>query len=383
MSASIHYIVKSKLIRFIKEGEINFIEINEKFENDNPIEAREKAFDFYQNNIDVLLQGKDKKYLSHEQAEEDLNPFVDSGIMVKWNELAEGFEFPNSYGNGIGVYMVVDKPIEDYVFDDKIGEEFLIHGISYNRNDPQAFMDSLTHEYLYYNQFNYDTKNYAIKVNFYEADANEVNEEIILKTPFDWTGYDKLYNSIDEGITSVDQTISVNSFKECIELGEGNQIEFKSSLVSFKKDENVGYSKHVIFKIVKAIASFLNSNGGILFIGVKDDKSILGLDSDFSLTQSESETPKDYFKKQVDYIIKNNFKPFATYIKGDFIEIEGKIIYAFIVEPSSTPVFVFNNTDRDDKNHKKEFYVRLTGASSIHYYDIEEIVSYCLNHWKK
>ncbi len=78
-----------------------------------------------------------------------------------------------------------------------------------------------------------------------------------------------------------------------------------------------------------------------------------------------------------------NFKSVATFIKGDFIEIENKMIYIFIVEPSPKPIFILNNTDSDNDNHKKEFYVRLTGASSVLYLDCEEIVEYCLNHWGK
>lgn len=60
MKAAFHYIVKAKLIRFIKDGEINFIEFNEKFENSNPIIAREDAFKYYQNYIDVLLEEKER-----------------------------------------------------------------------------------------------------------------------------------------------------------------------------------------------------------------------------------------------------------------------------------------------------------------------------------
>ena len=49
MQSSFHYIVKAKLIRFIKNGEIDFLEFEDKFENENPILAREMAFKHYQN----------------------------------------------------------------------------------------------------------------------------------------------------------------------------------------------------------------------------------------------------------------------------------------------------------------------------------------------
>ena len=63
MKSAFHYTIKAKLIRFIKDGVIDFIEFNESFENENPILAREQAFKIYQNRIDVLLQGKELRAL--------------------------------------------------------------------------------------------------------------------------------------------------------------------------------------------------------------------------------------------------------------------------------------------------------------------------------
>lgn len=386
MGVSIHYKVKAKLIRFIKDGVIDFFEINEKFENDNPIEAREQAFLFYQNNIDVLLQGVDKIYISDKQTRVDLNSFVDSGRIAKQEGIFEGLKIAESYGNGIGVYMVIDIPRKDDVINDPIGEEYAIHEISFTGDDTDMLTFSLTQEYLYYEDFGYNTKDYKQIINYFEVEDNEVCEYTILKTPFDWTGLDIPYAVVpfeSNEETDLNSIPLVNKLIDFIDSGEGNQIEFKSSLIAYQNENNVGYSRHIIFKIIKAIASFLNSNGGILFIGVKDDKSILGLENDFSLANTTSDNPKDYFKLQVDYIIKNNFKSLATFIRGDFVEIEDKLIYYFLIEPSPSPVFVKNTTDKDINNHKKEFYVRLTGASSIHYYDTEEIVNYCLNHWRK
>ena len=83
MQASFHYIVKAKLIRFIKGNEIDFLEFEDKFENETPILARENAFKHYQNYIDVLLQGKGKTYISDRQTREELNSFIDPGTIPK------------------------------------------------------------------------------------------------------------------------------------------------------------------------------------------------------------------------------------------------------------------------------------------------------------
>src|SRR5690606_22905734 len=132
MKSAIHYIVKAKLIRFIKDGEINFLEFNEKFESSNPILAREEAFRFYQNYIDVLLEGKNKKYYNDRDARDNLSSFIDPGTSTKIKIGDELVEFNDAYGNGIGVYLVVDRPMQDNIFDDKVGDEFLIHGIGHS-----------------------------------------------------------------------------------------------------------------------------------------------------------------------------------------------------------------------------------------------------------
>ena len=144
MKASFHYVVKAKLIRLIKENEIDFFEVEEKFENENPIIAREKAFNHYQNLIDVLLQGKNKKYFSDKQARAELTSFIDPGTKTKIQIGDKEIEFSDSFGNGIGVFIVIDKPMID-----KIGDEYLIHGIGRMScsDDPQSLMDGLNHEY--------------------------------------------------------------------------------------------------------------------------------------------------------------------------------------------------------------------------------------------
>ena len=68
---------------------------------------------------------------------------------------------------------------------------------------------------------------------------------------------------------------------ELIRNGENEKVEFKSSL-SYDYQKN-NKSKEVELSVAKSVAAFLNSNGGFLFIGVKDDKTILGIEKDFSV----------------------------------------------------------------------------------------------------
>ena len=384
MKSAIHYIVKAKLIRFIKDGEINFLEFNEKFESSNPILAREEAFRFYQNYIDVLLEGKNKKYYNDRDARDNLSSFIDPGTSTKIKVGDELVEFNDAYGNGIGVYFVVDRPMQDNIFDDKVGDEFLIHGIGHSIwNDPQSLMDSLNHEYDYYQHFGYETKDYKREVNFYEYEIEEAEINEILDTPFNWTGYDVPYygeSAYDEETEieneKPENTEITKSYRQLIQGGENNQVEFKPCLLYYhdKEKENSGYRMFIRHIIAKVICSFLNSNGGYLFIGVQDDKRLTGLSDDFTLVRPIGKDPKDYFTLEVDKIIREYFKNFASNISGEFTVIDGVEIYVFTVFPSKhRPVFIKGQQG-------KEFYVRLIGSCEP-YTDIEDITAYCIEKW--
>ena len=380
MKASFHYVVKAKLIRLIKENEIDFLDVEEKFENENPIIAREKAFNHYQNLIDVLLQGKNKKYFSDKQARAELTSFIDPGTKTKVQIGDKEIEFSDSLGNGIGVFIVIDKPMIDKIIDDKIGDEYLIHGIGRMScsDDPQSLMDGLNHEYWYYEHFAYDTKNYLQTIDFYEYDIAETEPNEILETPFDWTGYDK---PDEEETSEVVEEIkpapaTVKSYEEFIEGGESNQVEFKTNLLYYhdKEGEKSGYRKFVRHIIAKVISSFLNSNGGLLFVGVSDKKEMQGLKDDFSLARPIGKDPKDYFTLEIDKIIREYFKGVASNIKGEFTVIKGVEIYVFLVSPNKNrPIFISGQNG-------KEFYVRLT-TSCEPYTDIEQIANYCIEKW--
>ena len=142
-----------------------------------------------------------------------------------------------------------------------------------------------------------------------------------------------------------------------IQGGESNQVEFKSSLVAYLNSYGeIGYSRHIKFKIVKTIASFLNSNGGFLFIGLKDDMSVLGLESDFSLAQSKLDNPKDYFNLEIDKIISEYFKISATNISGEFLELENKLIY-IIMKQLLYIFFMLCSTVLFGQENKSDFHI--------------------------
>ena len=395
--AAFHYVVKAKLIRHIKgSGEIEFLQFEEKFENENPILARNLAFKHYQNYIDVLLQGKQKKYFSDKQARDDLKSFVgptrNETLVFGETEI----DFSNTFNNGIGVYLIINNPlpatdyIEPYtILGDKYtysnlpaveqNDEVFIHGIGNIGCDTNSLIFELEKEYEYYTFYNYETDNQVIEVVY--CNSNEWEEGyredepatyIILETPFDWTGLDKPYWwGEQETIDEEDPQQIPKTIEQIIQEGESNQVEFKPALLFNFSTGRGGIGVKGI--IAKAICAFLNSNGGFLIIGVTDKGEPQGLSFDFSLSEDKNE--KDFFMLEFDQMLEH-FLSFSikSNVSGQFYQLNEKDIFVVTVTPSKRrPIFLKGQNG-------KEFYVR-GEASSRQLTDIEELVNYCIEKW--
>lgn len=135
---------------------------------------------------------------------------------------------------------------------------------------------------------------------------------------------------------------------EIIHKGEAEFTEFKSTLRwnlhSNKKDKKIEQA------ILKSIAGFLNSKGGVLFIGVGDDGTILGLDND------RFENHDKYFL-HLGNIIKTHLGTIAMrWIQYSIEEVDGKEFCRVDCLPASQPIYYLS--DQEDC-----FYLR-TGAST-------------------
>jgi len=383
MKAAIHYVVKVKLIRYETKDEINFIDFEKSFENENPIKAREEAFKEYEEWINDLYTGigRPSGYVSDRQARIDLKrlttPSEKHNVQVDENMM----NFDDSFGYGIAVYLVVDKPYEE---DQQEGDEYLLHGIgtSYKYNDALEISDALNNEILYYEHYEYDKGNYERHTNFYDWFLGDTEEISFLETPFDWTGLDvksgdemaelKFKNFAAE-FEKYENDKNPNTIEKIVENGEGNQVEFKPALLYNFKTGKAGIG--VKGKIATAICAFLNANGGLLFIGLNDDGAPQGLEYDFSLAAGKK--PKDFFQNEFDQMIEH-FLTFAvkSNITGQFYELGGKDIFIISVEPSKNrAIFVKGQNG-------KEFWIR-GNAGNRQLTDIEELANYCIDRWNK
>jgi len=140
--------------------------------------------------------------------------------------------------------------------------------------------------------------------------------------------------------------------EELILGGENELVEFKSTLRYDLRQKTV--NKTLEYVIAKTISSFLNSNGGNLFIGIDDNQNSLGLSDDIGTLKKQD---IDGFELQLIEVIKKYIgKEFSSHIRITFPEYDQKNICRISVSQSSRPVFV-------SFEGKEDFFIR-SGCSS-------------------
>lgn len=372
--SNFHYLVKAKII--LSEdfnSEMEFLEFEKEFKHENPIIARKEAFEYYQKNIEFLLETKHKKYYSDQQARTELSHFKDLDESLEFDE---DVDLSKIFRNGIGVFLYHDE------------EEDFIHGIGdrwFSTYNPDQLMYNLEIEANLYKENNLPTGNYLTNVLFcscdewlegYLGNGKWVDESYmepqvrqILHTPFDWSNYSEPYWwDKDE---NQEKTDLPRRIEQILANGESNQVEFKPALM-YNFSTNKGGIGVKGFN-AKAICALLNSNGGVLVIGADDNGVPQGLDPDFSLSQGKK--AKDFFLLEFDSLLKHFFSfSVKSDVSGKFYKINDKDIFIVTVSPSRRrPIFM-------NGQNSKEFYVRGEASSRL-ITDPEELVNYCLDKW--
>ena len=159
-----------------------------------------------------------------------------------------------------------------------------------------------------------------------------------------------------------------NHWKDIIEKGESDSVEFKSSLRWDYKQQKP--NKNLELVIVKTISAFLNTEGGLLFIGIDDDCKILGIEKDY---QSLNKKNSDGFILSLINIVNQSLgKIYHKNISINIVSIDKKDVCVVSIEKSSQPVFL-------KKSDTEEFYIRTSVSSQP--MSISEAYKYIKTHW--
>lgn len=195
-------------------------------------------------------------------------------------------------------------------------------------------------------------------------------EDVEILSPYEnaiFLGYHNkkdLPKSYKRGLSKKD-----DDYETIISRGENERIEFKSS-VRWDYRKNC-VNKEIEKTIVKTIAGFLNSNGGTLFIGVDDNKNIVGITQDLNTLRKKSH---DGFQLFIGDLISQKIgKQYNNYIKIKFPEIKGRTICVLFIEKSKIEAFV-------KENGKNIFYIR--SSNSTRELDAKEAFGYILINFK-
>jgi signal-transduction protein with cAMP-binding, CBS, and nucleotidyltransferase domain len=159
----------------------------------------------------------------------------------------------------------------------------------------------------------------------------------------------RLLREIIKPVTSLYYT---NDFfkrtRDIILQGENEKVEFKSTLRFNLHSGKFG--REIEHAALKTISAFLNSWGGILVIGVDDEKNISGIAKD----QFESD---DRALLHLTQMIKERIgEHFLQFIQASVERIGQEQIIRIDVNPSNLPAYLTNNQD-------EYFYIR-TGPST-------------------
>lgn len=165
----------------------------------------------------------------------------------------------------------------------------------------------------------------------------------------------------------------VKSTQKLINIGESPNTEFKSTLRvnlhTNRPDDKMELA------CIKTIAGFMNTKNGSLFIGVSDNKEILGLNTDFD-SFSKKEDLLDEFQKHLDNLVEKYIGNSAySLIKIYFPEIDGKMICRIDVDfRKSGAIYVKNKS-----KNTEEFYIRRAASTTA--LNPSEMMNYIENNW--
>jgi len=166
-------------------------------------------------------------------------------------------------------------------------------------------------------------------------------------------------NELEAQVSNRFTEIDPERLRSLIDTGENDRFEMKSTLRWNLKANKPG--KEIENAWLKTIIAFLNTDGGILLVGVEDDGNILGLEPDrFPST--------DKYLLHVNNLIRDRIgMEVAQRIKFELKPLDGKDILCIQCLPS--PEAVFLKHDKDE-----EFYIRmgpgtrkLTGRETLSY----------------
>lgn len=167
---------------------------------------------------------------------------------------------------------------------------------------------------------------------------------------------------------------------ELIKAGESASLEFKASL-RYNVNKSVK-DTDLEQEVAKAVAAFLNAEGGYLLIGVADNGEIYGIERDIEYCKNKN---VDGFELELRNALRTKMGPESNlYVRTYFSTVEGKRICVVRVFRSPRPIFCAYKAFKEKGPPGPEvptFFVRMGNQSPK--LSTSEANSYIAMHWRR
>ena len=215
-----------------------------------------------------------------------------------------------------------------------------------------------------------DTKAAKI-VSDYDAFLRDRAKMIIKAMNLLVSGKDIHVHQVLNNQNGVDMPTTIEEYKQRIENGENRNTEFKSSFRYCLHRKTA--QADIAHGSLKTIVAFLNTDGGELFIGIRDDHEILGLENDYKISGKGKD--RDAFLLTLDNLISDQIGSIhMSNISIDIPELDGKEIAVIKVDGKATsPVWL-------KSKGKEQFFIR-RAASTVELFG-EDVHRYIVGHWE-
>lgn len=173
-----------------------------------------------------------------------------------------------------------------------------------------------------------------------------------------------IVGQLDSMLEAIGGLTDVDKVRNIIRQGESKTIEFKETLsLDVRKKTK---EKYIELSSLKTVVAFLNTEGGILLIGIKDDGNISGIDEEIIKFHKNIDKFLLHFKSLIKNRIGGEFYPFIEYRP---MIVEGMNILMVECKESRSPCYLDNS----------EFYVRTNPATDK--LEGPKLVEYIKNHF--
>ena len=166
------------------------------------------------------------------------------------------------------------------------------------------------------------------------------------------------------------QAAKPSTLRSLIDGGESNVLEFKESARWSHGTASKGKSEQII---VKTLAGFMNNEGGTLLIGVADDGSAVGVESDYATL---SKPDRDGYELFLTQLVSDKISgPSAPLCRITFDQLDGYDICRVDVAAAARPVFACPHSSKE----QTDFWLRLGNRTDQ--LRGTDLVGYTDEHW--